>query len=164
VTTDHDEIREWVEERGGSPACVRGTGGRNDTGMLRIDFPGWSGEKSLQHIDWEEWFEAFDENNLAFLHQDTTHGGERSNFNKLISREGGESNRGRHGRSGTSGSKSRGSNRGSGGGSRGKGTSRKGTTSRAGKSSSSSSRSGASSKRGSSKSGARASGSSRGRR
>lgn len=87
VTTDHDEIRRWVEERGGHPACVKGTGGKGDVGMLRIDFPGFSGEDSLEAIDWDAWFEAFDANGLAFLHQDETEGGEPSRFNKLVSRE-----------------------------------------------------------------------------
>lgn len=87
VTTDHEEIRRWVEDRGGSPACVKGTGGKGDVGMLRIDFPGYSGEDSLQAIDWDAWFEAFDANDLAFLHQDETASGEPSRFNKLVARD-----------------------------------------------------------------------------
>jgi hypothetical protein len=87
VTTDHDEIREWVEARGGFPAHVRGTGGKNDLGVLRIDFPGYSGEDKLERIDWERWLAAFDENGLAFLHQDETAEGKESRFNKLVSRE-----------------------------------------------------------------------------
>jgi hypothetical protein len=27
TTTDHDEIKKWVESRGGKPATVKGTGG-----------------------------------------------------------------------------------------------------------------------------------------
>lgn len=87
VTTDHDEIRQWAEERGAQPSCVRGTGGEGDIGMIRLDFPGYSGEQSLEPISWDEWFEKFDESGLALLHQETTAGGERSNFNKLVSRE-----------------------------------------------------------------------------
>jgi hypothetical protein len=87
VTFDHDEIRRWAEERGAKPACVRGTGGDGDIGMIRLDFPGYSGEKSLEHIDWDEWFRKFDEQNLALLYQETTASGERSNFNKIVSRE-----------------------------------------------------------------------------
>ncbi len=87
VTSDHETIRRWVEERGGSPACVRGTGGDGDIGMLRIDFPGYSGEQSLEHIGWDDWFRKFDERNLAFLHQDRMADGTRSNFNKLIGSE-----------------------------------------------------------------------------
>jgi len=87
VTFDHEEVRRWAEERKAAPACVRGTGGKGDIGMIRLDFPGYSGEKSLEHIEWDEWFEKFDEHNLALLYQETTAGGERSNFNKLVSRE-----------------------------------------------------------------------------
>ena len=87
VITDHDEIRRWAEERDASPACVRRTGGGGDIGMIRLDFPGYTGEQSLEHIDWDEWFQKFDESNLALLVQDQLVSGERSNFNKLIGRE-----------------------------------------------------------------------------
>jgi hypothetical protein len=98
--TDHDEIRSWAEERGAKPACVRGTGGRGDTGMIRLDFPGFSGEGKLQEISWDEWFRSFDENNLALIVQDRTAGGQKSNFNKLVSRETAESGDSRRQRSG----------------------------------------------------------------
>jgi ferritin-like metal-binding protein YciE len=87
ATTDHEEIRRWAEERGARPTCVKGTGGRGDTGMIRLDFPGYTGEESLQDISWDDWFEKFDENNLALLYQEKTAGGQKSNFNKLVSRE-----------------------------------------------------------------------------
>jgi hypothetical protein len=86
ATTDHQEIRRWVEQRGGTPACVKGTGGRGDAGVLRIDFPGYSGEDSLQPMDWDEWFEKFDRENLALLLQERTRGGGESRFAKLIQR------------------------------------------------------------------------------
>jgi hypothetical protein len=86
ATTDHDEIRRWAEERGGKPACVRGTGGRGDTGMIRIDFP-TGPERSLQQISWDEWFEKFDEKNLALVLQQKTARGQLSRFNKLVSRD-----------------------------------------------------------------------------
>jgi len=48
TTTDHREIQKWVEARGGIPAHVKRTGrGRGDLGVLRIDYPGFSGEESL---------------------------------------------------------------------------------------------------------------------
>ena len=87
VSIDHDEIRQWAQDRGAKPSCVRGTGGKGDIGMLRLDFPGYSGEDTLEHIDWDEWFEKFDERGLALLYQETTASGEKSNFNKLMSRE-----------------------------------------------------------------------------
>jgi hypothetical protein len=85
-TTNHHEIRRWAEARKGRPACVKGTGGRGDVGILRIDFPGYSGEESLQAISWDEWFQQFDDNNLALLIQERTADGELSTFNKLVSR------------------------------------------------------------------------------
>jgi hypothetical protein len=88
LTTNHDEIRRWVEERGGCPARVKSTGADDDPGLLRIDFPGYSGEGTLECISWEEWFEAFDANALAFLYQEETAGGKPSRFSKLVSREG----------------------------------------------------------------------------
>src|SRR5690348_6310299 len=87
VLTDHEEIRWWAEERDAQPACVRGTGSEGDVGMIRLDFPGYSGETSLEPIEWEEWLQKFDENNLALLVEDETAGGEQSNFNKIIGRE-----------------------------------------------------------------------------
>lgn len=87
ITTDREEIKQWVEERGGFPARVKRTGGADDPGIIRIDFPGFSGEDTLERIDWETWFEAFEENELAFLHQDETEDGQMSHFNKLVSRD-----------------------------------------------------------------------------
>lgn len=86
TTTDHDEIRQWAEERGAHPACVKGTGGRDDIGMLRLDFPGYSGKTSLQQISWDEFFEKFDQRGLALLFQKKTSTGRRSNFNKIVNR------------------------------------------------------------------------------
>lgn len=87
ITTDHDVIRKWVEARGGRPTRAAGTGGENDPGMLRIDFPGYRGAKALEPISWDEFFRKFDEKNLAFLYQDTTAQGKESRFFKFISRE-----------------------------------------------------------------------------
>jgi ferritin-like metal-binding protein YciE len=89
MTTDHDEIRRWAEERGGKPACVQGTGGKGDIGMLRLEFPGKPNAKDskLQPISWDDFFEKFDERGLAMVFQDKTARGQKSNFNKLVSRE-----------------------------------------------------------------------------
>ena len=85
TTQDHDEIRRWAEERGGKPSHVKRTGSGDDTGILRIDFPGYSGADTLEEISWGDWFEKFDEGNLTLLYQEETAGGERSNFNKIVS-------------------------------------------------------------------------------
>ena len=98
TTWDHDEIRDWAEERGGRPARVKNTGGEGDVGMIRIDFADFSGEDSLEEITWDAWFEAFDANQLALVVQDTTANGGPSNFNQLVAREGSESGGRRRGR------------------------------------------------------------------
>ncbi len=89
TTTDHEEIRAWAEERGGKPACVQGTGGKGDIGLMRIEFPGKPNAKddNLVEISWEDFFEKFDERGLALVYQTKTSSGQKSNFNKLIARE-----------------------------------------------------------------------------
>ena len=87
VTSDHDEIRRWVEERGGHPARVKDTESKNSPGLLRIDYPGFSGEGSLEAISWDEFFEGFVKNVLAFLYQEETKDGKESRFSKLIARD-----------------------------------------------------------------------------
>jgi len=87
VTTDHQKIRSWAEARGGKPAAVKGTGSGDDPGVLRIDFPGYTGEESLQEITWEQFFDKFEKERLAFLYQEETHEGSESRFSKLLDRE-----------------------------------------------------------------------------
>jgi hypothetical protein len=84
TTSNHDEIRRWVEERGGRPAAVRETGGNGDAGILRIDFG--DDDEGLEEISWEDFFQTFDENELAFLYQEETQDGSQSRFNKFVSR------------------------------------------------------------------------------
>jgi len=57
---------------------------RGDTGMIRIDFRGFSGGKSLEEISWDQWFDAFEKNNLALL---ISTNADKPRFNKLVSRE-----------------------------------------------------------------------------
>ncbi len=86
--TNHDEIRHWAEERGGKPAHVKRTAKRDDPGVLRIDFPEYSGaaDENLENIDWDTWFDKFDESDLALVIEDESGNGELSRFNKLVRR------------------------------------------------------------------------------
>ena len=86
TTTDHEQIRKWAEERRAKPSCVKGTGSSEDVGLLRLNFPGYSGEDSLQEITWDEFFEKFDEQGLALVYEEETADGKKSNFNKLVNR------------------------------------------------------------------------------
>jgi hypothetical protein len=85
VTTDHDFIRKWCEERGGRPTKVRGTEGKDGEGILRIDFA--EPDDKLEQIPWDEFFETFEDRQLGFLHQDETGGGKTSRFFKFVRRE-----------------------------------------------------------------------------
>lgn len=55
--------------------------------MLRIGFPGGAGEDQLEHPSWNERFERFEEENLAFLYPEQQ--GERRGptFFKLVSQD-----------------------------------------------------------------------------
>lgn len=86
TTTDHDEIRRWVEQHDGKPVSVRETAGGDEAGVLRIDFPGGAGDDQLEEISWDDWFAKFDENGLAFLYQEEKADGSDSTFFKLVSR------------------------------------------------------------------------------
>ena len=84
TTTDHKTIRQWAESRGGRPSIVR-TDDDPDGGVLRIDFR--DPEESFEEIEWDEFFEVFEDSKLAFLHQDKTADGSESRFNKFVRRE-----------------------------------------------------------------------------
>ena len=90
TTTDHETIKKWAEARGGKPATVKSTESHGEPGVLRIDFPGYKGEGSLEEISWDEFFEAFEKNNLAFLYQEKTKDGKQSRFSKLVDRDNAE--------------------------------------------------------------------------
>lgn len=81
TTTDHEEIKKWVEERDGRPSKVKTS---NSGGILRIDFA--EPDDKLEQIEWDEFFEIFDKNNLAFLYQEETSGNKTSRFSKFIAR------------------------------------------------------------------------------
>jgi hypothetical protein len=85
MTTDHDAIRKWAERRGGHPTSVTGTEhGKEAAGVLRLDF-GVKDEK-LHAVDWDAFFDKFEESKLAFLYQDKTSDGKMSRFHKFIHR------------------------------------------------------------------------------
>jgi hypothetical protein len=87
VTTDHNEIRKWAEERGGKPADVRSTHKDGDPGVLRIDFADTPPDENLEPISWDEFFKKFDEKKLAFLYQEELKSGKESRFFKFVNRD-----------------------------------------------------------------------------
>ncbi|WP_199431941.1 hypothetical protein [Qaidamihabitans albus] len=86
VTTDHDVIRQWADERGATPATVPGSEYDDHLGRLRLDFPGYGGE-NLEPVSWEEWLSTFDKRDLEFVYQEHRKQGSDSNFFRLRQRE-----------------------------------------------------------------------------
>ena len=92
ITTDHEVIRKWVEERGGHPSVVRATEGKRPTrsktggGLLRVEFR--DPADALDEVDWDGFFEVFEENKLAFLHYDRRKDGQISRFSRFLCRDG----------------------------------------------------------------------------
>jgi len=83
VTTSHEVIREWAEQRGGVPATVEGTEHGDHLGVLRFDFGG--DNDRLRHVSWEDWFKTFDDRRLNFLYQEERSDGRQSTFFRLES-------------------------------------------------------------------------------
>ena len=87
LTTDHVTIRRWAEARKGKPVRVHSTGDTDDNSLLRIDFPESNeDERELEELTWDEFFEKFDDQRLAFVYQDRTAAGARSRLNRFVSR------------------------------------------------------------------------------
>ena len=85
-TTDRNAIRRWAEARNGVPTYVKGTE-NDDSGVLRIHFPqGSNNDDNFDKIDWDEFFDTFEEKNLAFLYQEEKQDGEKSTFHKFVNR------------------------------------------------------------------------------
>jgi hypothetical protein len=86
TTQDHDEIRRWAEARHAIPCEVASTERGGEAGILRFCFPNARNRNNaaLKEIDWDQFFEKFDETGLSMVYQEKTAGGSRSNFNKLI--------------------------------------------------------------------------------
>jgi ABC-type nitrate/sulfonate/bicarbonate transport system substrate-binding protein len=88
TTTDHDVIRAWAEARGGRPSSVEQTSS-DDAGILRIEFPDApdGGSADLETVDWEPFFDKFEESELAFVYQEKTSDGSESRFSRLVRRD-----------------------------------------------------------------------------
>ena len=86
TTTNHDEIRKWAEKRGGHPAVVSATESEGgSSGLLRIDYdePGGNDDDRLHRITWNEFFQIFDRNGIAFLYDPDSD----SRFSKFVQKE-----------------------------------------------------------------------------
>jgi hypothetical protein len=85
ATRSHDVIRHWAKERGGVPATVQTAATKDRPRVLRIDFPGFATNRRLREVNWDDWFQTFDDRKLVFLFQQQKKSGETSNFFRLDS-------------------------------------------------------------------------------
>jgi hypothetical protein len=83
VTTNHDVIRKWAEERGAVPATVAGTEHGDSLGVLTFDFPPLGDNDRLRRVSWDEWFKTFDQRKLNFIFEEKRSDGRQSNFFRL---------------------------------------------------------------------------------
>ena len=81
TTTDHDEIRKWVEDNGRRPAVIPGTGGPQDPGVLTLDFH--DGEL-VEPIAWDAFFKDFDSKRLEFFYRDQPAGAEDATLFRFL--------------------------------------------------------------------------------
>jgi hypothetical protein len=83
TTTNHDEIRQWAESKGGRPAAVDRTHRSGEVGIIRIMFPDrkQSEHDALIEISWDEFFGEFEDRELALVYDPN------SLFNKIIGRD-----------------------------------------------------------------------------
>jgi hypothetical protein len=86
MTVDHAQIQEWVEERGGRPAIFNGEVIEDQDGVLRIDFHEHTAGQTLEPISWQEFFEQFEQQGLAFVYQDETSGDVPSRYFRFTRR------------------------------------------------------------------------------
>jgi len=74
-TIDHEEVREWAELHGGAPAILADSR-VGESGMLRLDFG--DGVEQLERITWEDFFDIFEDNDLAFIYEASDADGDAS--------------------------------------------------------------------------------------
>jgi|AntDeeMetagen285_2_1112576.scaffolds.fasta_scaffold00026_34 hypothetical protein len=85
ITTDHETIREWVENRGGTPAQV--TGQTVDAARSLYIVEEGEAMEGLESTSWDEFFETFEAEELAFVYQDRDVGETDEWLYDLIDRE-----------------------------------------------------------------------------
>jgi hypothetical protein len=83
-TTDHDEIKHWVEEHDGRPALLKEE--TSSVTPIKIIFPEYDINDHVEEVTWTEWFREFEEEDLAFEYKEDVEEGEEVGAFKLIHR------------------------------------------------------------------------------
>ncbi|WP_266079595.1 hypothetical protein [Haladaptatus caseinilyticus] len=86
VTTDHQTIKQWVDEHDGSPVAVETTA--NGISIPRLQFPDSTDDPdNVTSISWREWFETFDSGDFAFVYRKGTKDENVNQSYKLVDRK-----------------------------------------------------------------------------
>lgn len=86
ITTNHEEIMDWIKNRGGKPSREKLIGDQNLKGLLKINFLEHE-ENNISNISWEEFFRVFEENKLALFLEELTDVGGLSRIYRFLDRE-----------------------------------------------------------------------------
>lgn len=86
VTTDHDEIRRWAQERNGRPVSVKHDPLNPNGCTIQIDFLYDRFDDNIHEISWDEFFDAFERDEMALVYQTETEGGRMSRFGRIVRR------------------------------------------------------------------------------
>lgn len=85
-TVDNKEIRGWVEAHGGMPVVLKEAveedeEGEESSDMLHISFD--PNDINMEEMEWDEFFERFDNENLALVYDEITPEGTIPDFELL---------------------------------------------------------------------------------
>jgi hypothetical protein len=78
VTTDRSFVQKWVEDRAGWPALLPARQ------ALYIGFSDSDASQGLTRISWDEFFQYFEQQQLAFLYRDEAGGEETTPVFKFL--------------------------------------------------------------------------------
>lgn len=85
TTTDHGTIRRWIEQRGSTAARVTEPTGDDPSSLAVI--PAGTDDGSVEEISWEEFFEIFEKEDLAFVYQTSRDDPDEQWFCRFVDRE-----------------------------------------------------------------------------
>lgn len=83
---DHDDIRQWAEQRNAAPARVMPDADHPDADELTLSFRQNREGGGVELLTWEEWLSRFENEGLALLVLDQERTGLRSMYFRLTSR------------------------------------------------------------------------------
>lgn len=89
-TQDRQTIIAWIERRSAHAAQVVGSHPDADpdfepsVGALRVGFPGYASNETLEPLSWDAFFERFDERGAVFHYQETDENGNPSNAYQIL--------------------------------------------------------------------------------